>query len=193
MNPQQPLRRPTELDFENARIRGAIAARQQAEYDEALAWALEAFGPGWLPSHKHVLLDKAEEDRCRYTCERPHAAATVITAKNDAVDRRHFSVTEDGQVVEHVSMEAGFGAMLLEPHPTQRIEVRGQLVAPHRYSLCWSAFELYRPKTAEELAALRETRERRKQQREGARWAQDNPLLALIEAAEKDAKSADES
>jgi hypothetical protein len=40
---------------------------------------------------------------------------------------------------------------------------------------------------------LRERRERRKQEREGARWAQDNPLLTLMEAAEKDAKSADES
>jgi hypothetical protein len=106
----------------------------------------------------------------------------VITVKNDAGDRRHFSVTEDRQVVEHASMEAGFGAMLREPHPTQRIEVRGELVAPHRYSLCWSGFELYRPKTAEELAALRERREQRKKEREEAKWIRDNPLLVLAEA-----------
>jgi hypothetical protein len=138
VDPQQNPAQPTALDIENARIRGAIAARQQAEYDLALGYALEAFGPGWLPSHKHFLLDKAEEDRCRHTGERPRPAATVVTVKNAAGDRRHFTVQADGQVVEHASMEAGFGAMLREPHPTQRIEVRGQMVAPHRYSLCWS-------------------------------------------------------
>jgi hypothetical protein len=33
-----------------------------------------------------------------------------------------------------------------------RIEARGQLVAPHRYSLCWAPIEQYSPRIAEELA-----------------------------------------
>jgi hypothetical protein len=34
---------------------------------------------------------------------------------------------------------------------TQRIEVREQFVALHRYSLCWSSFKMYRPRSAESL------------------------------------------
>lgn len=45
--------------------------------------------------------------------------------------------------------EEGFGSMLLEPHWARTIEVRGQAVHPHRYSLCWAGYELYRPKSAE--------------------------------------------
>jgi hypothetical protein len=188
MQPEKHVAQPTQLDIENARIRGAIAARQQAEYDLALVYALEAFGPGWLPSHKHFLLDKEKEDRCRRTGERPRASATVVTVKNAEGDRSHFTIGENGQVVEHASMEASFGEMLREPQPTQRIEVKSQLVAPHRYSLCWSAFELYHPKTAEELAALRDSRERRKREREEAKWRAENPLLMLMEDPEQATK-----
>lgn len=45
------------------------------------------------------------------------------------------------------------------------IEVRGERVRPHRYSLCWAPYELYRPKSAEELAALRASREQKKAER----------------------------
>jgi hypothetical protein len=72
-------------------------------------------------------------------------------------------------------MEAGFGEKLLAPHPTQRIEVRGQLVAPHWYSLCFAPYELYRPMSAERLAALRQTREAKKDEK----WAAEHPLFAL--------------
>jgi hypothetical protein len=67
-----------------------------------------------------------------------------------------------------------------------RIEVRGQLVAPHRYSLCWAAIERYEPHTAEDLARLRESREQRKTQLEEKRWAEANPLLSWAERQQRD-------
>jgi hypothetical protein len=167
---------PTDRDRENARIRQEISDRQAAEYSQVLAWAMAAFGPGWLPSHRHFLVDRTEEERVRYTAEKPNIAATVYTVKNAAGHARHFTV-DGSKVVEHVRYEAGFGAMLLEPHPTRTIKVGGQSVHPHRYSLCWAPFELYVPKTAEQLAALRAIREERKQERAEKRWAEENPLL----------------
>jgi hypothetical protein len=164
----------TEQDRENFRIREEIAARQEAEYRECYLLAFGAFGPDWLPSHRHFLIDKAESARVRYMQERPQVAATVYTVRHADGRTRHFTV-EDGSVKECASYEAGFGAMLLEPHPTMTIEVRGQRVHPHRYDLCFAPYELYHPKTAEQLAALRETRERKKDEK----WAEEYPLFAL--------------
>src|SRR4051812_50218948 len=62
--------------------------------------------------------------------------------------------------------QEGFGKHPLEPHPTMRIEVRGQLVPPHRYSLIWAGCEVYEPKSAEQLAQLRASRENAKKGRE---------------------------
>src|ERR1051325_4441661 len=166
----------TAQDEANARMRQPIAARFEEEYLQCLAWAEEAFGEGFLPSHRHFLVDKADEDRCRKTGERLTAAKTVYTVKNDKGERRHFTV-EDGQVVAHASHEAGFGDMLNEPHPTMTIEVKGEKVHPHRYSLCWASIELYHPKSAEQLAALRATRKANKKKRDDEKWAQDTPLL----------------
>src|SRR5262249_54006620 len=58
----------------------------------------------------------------------------------------------------HASYEAAFGDMLLEPHPTRGFEHRGKFCRIHRYSLCWAGFELYHPKTAEQLAQARARR-----------------------------------
>jgi hypothetical protein len=49
---------PTEQDRKNARILKEIADRQQDQYGECLLLALGAFGAGWVPSHRHVLIDK---------------------------------------------------------------------------------------------------------------------------------------
>lgn len=177
---------PTEHDRESARIRREIAEKQQAEYDECLALAIRAFGPGWEPSHRHYLIDKDEEERVRYSGESPRKAATVYTVKNAPGERRHFTFdVESGQVVEHASYEAGFGAMLLEPHPTRGFEHSGRLVPVHHYSLCFAPFDLYAPKTAEQLAALRESRERKKAEREDRKWKEQNPLFAWMEQGEK--------
>jgi hypothetical protein len=174
---------PTLQDHANAALRQEIAARQQAEYDQVLAWAKNTFGRGWEPSGRHYLVDHDEEDRVRYTDERPVVAATVFMVKNWVGRKRHFTVDAEGKVTEYATWEQGFGDMLLEPHPTRTIEVRGQQVHPHRYSLCWAGYELYEPKTAEQLASLRVNRERGKAEREEKRWAAENPLLAWAERA----------
>ena len=67
---------------------------------------------------------------------------------------------------------------MLEPHPTRTIEVRGETVHPHRYSLTWAGYELYEPKTAEELAKLRHSREQKREERADRKWEEENPLLA---------------
>ena len=169
---------PTEYDHEIARIRLEIAQRQEAEYVECLTMALSAFGPGWHPSHRHFLIDRDEEERVRYTSEKPRAAATVYTMRNAAGETRHVTVTEDGQLTEHASYEAGFGSMLLESHPTRGFEHQGKWCPVHRYSLCFAPYELYTPKTAEQLAVLRASRERRKAERENKKWAEEHPLFA---------------
>lgn len=165
----------TARDEANAKMRAAIAARFEEEYLQCLSWAESAFGPGWEPSGRHYLLDQADEDRCRMTGERPTPAATVYTVRKGG-QAKHFSVV-NGQVVEHASYKEGFGAMLDEPHPTMTIEVRGQQVHPHRFSTCWAPIELYHPRTAEELAKLRESRFRKKAEREEHRWREENPLF----------------
>jgi hypothetical protein len=54
------------------------------------------------------------------------------------------------------------GELLQEKHPTYGFEREGEWVAFDRWSVCRSALELYQPRSAEELAALRVSRERGK-------------------------------
>jgi len=68
--------------------------------------------------------------------------------------------------------------MLLEPHPSRGFEHGGRWCAIHRYSHCFAPYELYTPKTPEQLATLRATRERRKAERDEHKWSEENPLLA---------------
>src|SRR5438309_1492864 len=63
MDSPSPEGGPTEQDIRNARLRQETAARQEAEYDACLALAQKAFGPGWIPSHRHYLVEKCEEER----------------------------------------------------------------------------------------------------------------------------------
>lgn len=164
---------PSAQDLRNAENRRAIADRQAQEYGQVLAWAMGKFGPGWLPNGRHYLLDKQVEDDCRKTGERPVAAATCYTVRNCVGRKRHFMVN-DGVVKEVSGYAEGFGDMLNESHPTMTIEVRGQRVAPGRFSLCWGAIELYTPQSAESLAAARERREERKVDKD----AIENPLFS---------------
>jgi hypothetical protein len=176
---------PTARDRENARLRRQIAARQAEEYDQVQAWAEAAFGPGWQPSHRHYLVSIDEEERVRYTGKRPQAAAMVYTVKNNIGEARHFTVSADGKAIECDSYQAGFGPMLWEPHPTRGFTHHGIFCHYHRYSLNWAPYEKYQPKTAEELAALRASRERKKAEREEKKWATDHPLLAWSEAVQR--------
>lgn len=169
---------PTDQDHRNAAVRQAIADRQAQEYGQVLKWAMGEFGQGWLPSGRYYLLDKEDEDLCRRTGDRPVPAATCYIVKNCVGRKRHFTVGADGNVIEHAGYKEAFGDMLLEPHPTQRIEVKGEMVPPHRYSLCWAAIELYEPLTAEQLAAMRVNREKNKKEREKKTFGADFPLLA---------------
>jgi len=63
--------------------------------------------------------------------------AMIMDGERTKDSRIHFTVV-DGEVVRHESMEAGFGDLLLEPDLERTIEVRGQQVHSHRYSLCWA-------------------------------------------------------
>lgn len=176
---------PTPRDVANAHLRQEIAARLNAEFEECLAWAKKAFGPGWVPSHRHFLVEKDEEDRVRYTSERAEVAATVYTAKNSQGERRSFILLE-GEPVPCADYKEGFGPMLLEPHPTRGFEYKGQWCATHRYSLCFAPYELYTPLSAEKLAALREARERRAAEKRERKWALDHPLFAWAEEAREE-------
>src|SRR5271163_3698839 len=98
MSDQTTPPQPTERDLANAAAREAIAARQEAEYRQVMAWADRIMGPGWYPVARHFLLEKEEEERCRHSGERPKAAATVYTVTNGA-SKRHFTL-RDGQPVE---------------------------------------------------------------------------------------------
>jgi len=136
------------------------------------------FGRGWEPSGRYYLLDKLEEDRCRRSGERPQAAATLYTVTNCVGRKRHFTVDAEGNLTEHAGYKEAFADMLLELHPTMTIEVNGQKVHPHRYSVCWAAIERYEPCSPEQLAALRQSREAGKERRKQAKFAEENPLLA---------------
>jgi hypothetical protein len=147
---------PTFQDTENARRRQEIADRFRAQYEEARALAEKVLGPGWEPTGFHTLVEKDEEDRAHRTNTKPVPSAKVITVMKDGV-KRHFRVET---MTECETPEAGFGEMLMEPHPTKGFEHRGQWCRIHRYSLCWGWYEPdYAPKSAEQLAAAREKRE----------------------------------
>jgi hypothetical protein len=123
------------------------------------------FGPGWKPTGYHYLVEKDAEDEARRTNTKPPSAATVISATKDG-RKRHFRVET---MTECDTPEAGFGDMLMEPHPTGGFEHRGQWCRIHRYSLCWGCFEPdYRPASAEKLAEMRATREEKAVEKEAA-------------------------
>lgn len=164
------------LDQANAAERLAIAERLEAAYLACLKHCINCFGPGWIPSHRHDLIEKDEMERVRYTPEHPVVFASVYTARCGD-QRRHFVLDAYGVPREVASMEAGFGDLLLAPHPTRTITVLGKQVSPHRFDLCWRGYELYRPKSAEQLAALRTSRRAKKDERARKKWAEENPLL----------------
>lgn len=172
---------PTQQDIDNAMTRAVIAERMLAEYNEVYLWGLGAFGPGYTPSCRHFLVTKEEEERVRYKGLRPVASATVYTVKNAEGLKRHFMI-EDGRVVEYASYESAFGDMLLQAHDTHGFVHQGQFVHTHKFSLMWACFELYEPRTAEELVALRVSREKKKAERETRKWIEENPLLAWADS-----------
>ncbi len=83
----------------------------------------------------------------------------------------------DGTVRKADSYEPLFGDLLEEKHPTRTVEVRGQRVPVGRYEVVWGALELYHPRDADQLAALRVSRERGKAERAEAKERAENPLF----------------
>jgi hypothetical protein len=164
---------PTAQDIENASRRRQIAARQAEAYAEAERLALEALGPGWTPWMKLSLLDSDY-----HGSGNAEPAATVYKVYQGEARLTENSVylrqLPDGQILHADRYEPLFGDLLHEPHPTRTLEVRGQQVPCPRYSLCWSALELYAPRSAEQLAAARLQREQRAIEKQ----AQDHPLFA---------------
>ncbi len=169
--------KPTDQDIDNARARQQIAARQAEEYAEAEHVALEALGPGWTPWMKLSLIDS---DHRRTGNTEPVATAYKVYRGDERLTEHsaYLRRMPDGQVLHAASYEPLFGELIHEKHPTRTVEVRGQPVPVGRYELCWSALELYEPKSAEELAALRVTRERNAEKRAVAQAIGANPLFA---------------
>ncbi len=188
-----PPTQPTEQDRNNARVRQEIAQRQADEYGEAQRLALAVLGPGWTPWMKLSLIDS---DHRHHGNTEPVATVYKVYHGTERLSENAVFLRRmpDGQVASTDSYEPLFGDLLQQKHPTRTVEIRGQRVPVNRYELCWSALELYHPKTAEELAQLRATRERRSQERQDKRWTEENPLLAWAERVnQQDSPMEDES
>jgi hypothetical protein len=168
---------PTDHDRRNAEVRQAIAERQAAEYAEALKLALGTLGPSWTPWMKLVLLDS---DHRRTGDTTPAAVVYKVYRGEERLTENavYLRRMPDGTVRKADRYEELFGELLDEPHPMRRLEVKGRLVPAPRWTLCWSALELYEPKSAEELARLRASRERGKEARADRSFAEEHPLLA---------------
>jgi hypothetical protein len=169
---------PTAQDRQNAAIRAAIAERQQREYDDAKGLAYKALGPGWTPWMKLSLID-SEHHRTGNTM--PVATVFKVYRGEEWLSEQSAYIRQmsDGQVLTADSYEPLFGELLHEPHPTRQFEIKGQMVAAARWTLVWSSIERYEPRSAEDLARLRTSRERGKAERKAERWAEENPLLAF--------------
>jgi hypothetical protein len=177
--PNHPAQ-PTDQDRQNARIRQEIAARQAEEFAEAERLALEALGPGYQPWMKLTLIDS---DHRRTGNREPAATAFKVFRGEERLSSRSVFLRRmpDGTIRHADSYEPLLGDLLREKHPTRTVEVRGQKMPADKYELCWSALERYEPRSAEQLAQLRATRDRRRQERQDERWAAENPLLAWAE------------
>jgi hypothetical protein len=177
--------KPTDRDCANAAIRQAFADRQAQEYGETLKLATDSLGPGWTPWMKLVLLDS---DHRRTGDATPVTVAYKVyrgekrRTENSVFLRR----MPDGSVQQAGSYEALFGELLHETHPTKTLEIKGKLVPSPRWELCWSALELYKPKSAEGLAALLVSRESGRETREDRQFAEEHPLLAHVGIKRKD-------
>lgn len=169
---------PTPEEIERAARRQEIAERWNARYYEARLWALACFGPGWEPSHKHMLVTHEEAMASREKGTPCTAAHTIYTVKRSDGERRHFMVV-GGTPVACEEYKKAWAELMLTPHPTRRLKnFKGEEFAPHLYELHFAPFELYEPQSAEALAKGRVAREAGKARREDEKFKRDNPLFA---------------
>ena len=161
------MTQPTELDRQNAATRQAIAERQNAVYAEAQQLALEALGPGYQPWMKLSLLDS---DHRRTGDTTPAAVVYKVYRGDKRLSENAVFIRRvpDGTIRHADTYEPLFGDLLNELHPARTIEIGGQQVPVGRWELCWSALELYSPRSADELAAARQRREAKAVEREAS-------------------------
>jgi len=169
---------PTEGDHRNARIRQEIADRQNAGYCEARQLARETLGGGWKP---WMRLDLIPSDHHQTGETTPVASAFKVHHGELRLSEHSKFIRKmpDGTVRVADNYDELFGELLREPHPTRTLELlHGKIVPAPRWTLVWSAMELYQPKDADTLAKLRASREAGKKRRKQEQFAADNPLLS---------------
>jgi hypothetical protein len=175
---------PTDKDRENFARRRVIATRQQAQLDQAARLA-RTLGVGWVPSMKLSLFLAGDCNKPTGPDDPAPVPVTVAYRVGRWVMGEHLVrfVRElpDGQVLASERYDDVFQGMLEEKDPERRMEIRGQKVPCKRFQLYWSSLDVMEPRTAEELAALRASREQGKARRAEKKWAADNPLLAWAE------------
>jgi hypothetical protein len=174
--PQTPPE-PTEQDRENEHRRRLIAERQNNEFAEVSRMALGALGPGFTP---WMVLRLIDHDHRQTGNTEPVAIVYKVYRGEDRLTENSLFIRRmpDGKVMKATSYELLFGDLLHEKHPTRTVEIRGEQVPVGRYELVWGALEEYHPKTAEQLSALRVSREAGKERRADAAFVEKNPLLA---------------
>ena len=117
---------PSEHDRQQAAIRAAIAKRQAAEYAESANLTLGTLGPGWTPWMKLVLLDSDH----RHTGNTEPAAVAWKVYRGErrlSENSLYLRKLPDGAVKRADSYDDVFPE-LHEPHPTKKLEIRGELV-----------------------------------------------------------------
>lgn len=167
------MTQPTDQEIDNAATRAAIAAKQNAEYDEAQALAEQVLGKGYFPWMKLSLIDN---DHRRSGDSEPVATVyKVCRGRRFLSERSRFlRRMADGTVQHADNYETLLGELLGEKHPTRTVEVRGEQVPVRRYQLCWSALQKYEPRSAEQLAEARQKREEQAVEKQ----VRDLPLFA---------------
>jgi hypothetical protein len=68
---------------------------------------------------------------------------------------------------------------MLRPGHFVGLEIRGESVPAPRWELVWLALDPYEPKTAEQLAVLRQSRECKKAEREEQKHREENPFFTV--------------
>ena len=108
-------------------------------------------------------------------------AFKVYRGEKTSDNARFVRRLPDGKILTSERYEGVFGDMLAELHPSLTIDVKGERVPVGRFDVNWGAVDLYEPLDAEQLAAARLTRERKRAERDQARFEAENPLLAWAE------------
>jgi hypothetical protein len=89
--------------------------------------------------------------------------------------------------------QEAFGPMPTEPHRTLTFEHGGKALPALRYNLRWAPIERCAPLSAEQLAALREGRGRKKAEREEAAWRAQAPLFTTLAERQAEEKGQGQS